>query len=231
MNDTDRQHRPEESQRFLVINPNTNANVTGSIREMLRSLVPPGVIAEAVNPGAGPYAVESERDKASATRHVLELIRERMAEGYAGYVLACFDDIAIVEARALTSAPVISLAEAGIRQAHATGGPFTVITTFEEAVATIVALCDAHGMGARCTVKATGIGVTDTAARTARAEARLHGLVERAIAEGATAIVLGSGAFAGRAGALQARYGIEVMDGFAEALDYVMRNAEAPCRA
>ncbi|QJQ97020.1 Asp/Glu racemase [Halomonas sp. PA5] len=227
MNDTDKKRQAAITQRFLAINPNTNDNVTGRIREVLQALAPPGVVIDTLNPREGPYAVESERDKRCATRHVLALIEEQMNEGYDGYILACFDDIAIAEARTLTQRPVISLAEAGIRYAHATGGPFSVITTFEEAVATIAALCEAYGMNARCTVRATGIGVTDTAAQTDLAEARLHGLVERAIAERATAIVLGSGAFAGRAAPLKARYGIDVMDGFSQALHYVICHAKA----
>lgn len=217
------------TRRFLAINPNTNDKVTGSIRQVLEALASPGTVIDVVSPEQGPYAVESERDKAQATSSVLELIRKRMAEGYAGYILACFDDIAVAEARTMTRAPVISLAEAGIRYAHATGGPFTVITTFDEAVPTIEALCQRYGMSERCTVKATGIGVTETAAKTVQAEALLHALVTQAKAQGATAIVLGSGAFAGRGQALKARHGLEVMDGFSQALDYVTQHAIADC--
>ncbi|WP_416140454.1 aspartate/glutamate racemase family protein [Halomonas sp. HK25] len=212
--------------RVLAINPNTNSTVTRRAREVLQALAPPGVVVEVESPPHGPHAVETEQDKACATRQVLALVRARMDRGYAGYILACFDDIAVAEARALTGAPVISLAEAGIRDAHATGGPFAVITTFEEAVATIESLCASYGLHERCTVMATGIGVNDTAARTPQAEARLEELCEQVRAEGARAIVLGSGAFAGRAGELTARHGMAVMDGFAEALTFVLRHSE-----
>ncbi|WP_445003119.1 aspartate/glutamate racemase family protein [Halomonas mongoliensis] len=217
---------PSACVRVLAINPNTNPTVTQRVQEVLQALAPPGVIIEAESPAHGPRAVESGQDKARATRHVLELIRTRMAQGYAGYILACFDDIAIPEARALTGAPVVSLAEAGIRSADATGGPFTVITTFDEAVATIESLCANYGVNERCRVVATGIGVSDTAARTSGAESRLARLCEEARGRGARAIVLGSGAFAGRAAALSTRHGLAVMDGFAEALAFVLRAAE-----
>lgn len=214
--------------RVLAINPNTNPTVTHRVHEVLQALAPPGVVVEVESPPGGPRAVETEQDKARATRQVLELIRSRMAQGYAGYILACFDDIAVAEARALTQAPVISLAEAGIRDAHALGGPFTVITTFDEAVATIESLSASYGVQEHCTVVATGIGVNDTAARTEQAEARLAGLCEEARDRGARAIVLGSGAFAGRAGELAMRHGMAVMDGFAEALTFVLRHASPP---
>ncbi|QTF90878.1 aspartate/glutamate racemase family protein [Halomonas sp. BM-2019] len=214
--------------RVLAINPNTNPTVTQRVREVLQAQAPPGVLIEAVSPPHGPQAVESGQDKACATRHVLELIESRLAEGYAGYILACFDDIAVAEARALTGAPVVSLAEAGIRRADATGGPFTVITTFDGAVATIESLCEGYGVKERCRVVATGIGVTDTAARAPWAEEQLARLCEQARAQGARAIVLGSGAFAGRGAELAARHGLAVMDGFAEALAFVLHPAESP---
>lgn len=215
--------------RFLVINPNTNAKVTEGVRKVMRTTTPPGIVTEVTSPAAGPFAIESVADKAEAGRQVLALIHERMGEGFAGYILACFDDIAIDEIRALTRMPVVSLAEAGIRYAHATGGPFRVITTFEEAVPTIKALSASYGLDDGCMVVATGIGVTDTAARTEQAEARLSMHIQDAIRQGATAIVLGSGAFAGRAVELEARYGLEVMDGFSEALRYVTEYAGSHC--
>lgn len=214
--------------RILAINPNTNATVTRRIREVLQALAPPGVMVEVESPPHGPHAVETAQDKDWAARQVLELIHDRLDRGYAGYILACFDDIAVAEARILTGAPVVSLAEAAIRSAHATGGPFTVITTFEAAVGTIASLCASYGVQEQCMVVATGIGVSDTAARTDPAEARLERLCEQARVRGAHAIVLGSGAFAGRGAALAARHGLPVMDGFAEALAFVRHHARPP---
>lgn len=219
-------HQVKDALRLLIINPNTNGAVTRSIREHALSITPPGVITEVTNPAQGAYAIETTQDKAAATQHVLTLLKQRKAEGFDGYIMACFDDIAIAEARALTQAPVISLAEAGIRYAAASGGHFTVVTTFDEAVPTIEALSAAYGLSERCRVVATGIGVSDTAAQTERAEARLHEAILEAIRLNSSAIVLGSGAFAGRAQALQKRYGIEIKDGFAEALDYTLHNAQ-----
>lgn len=209
--------------KILIINPNTNCNVTQSIRQLINSIAPVGVTIEVTSPAKGPKAIETDQHKEDATQHVLELIKQRKAEGFDGYIMACFDDIAIAEARALTQAPVTSLAEAGIRYAAANGGLFTVVTTFDEAVPAIESLSATYGLSERCRVVATGIGVSDTAAQTERAEARLHAAIEEAIQLNSTAIVLGSGAFAGRAQALQKRYGIEINDGFTEALDYALR--------
>ncbi len=212
----------QNTPRVLIINPNTNRHVTDSIQTLIHHLAPAGVVTEVTSPAQGPTAIETDRHKLEATQHVLALIEQRKEEGFDGYIMACFDDIAIAQARALTQAPVISLAEAGIRYAAASGGLFTVITTFEEAVPTIEALSTTYGLSERCRVVATGIGVADTAAQTERAEARLHKAIQEAIRLHSAAIVLGSGAFAGRAKALQQRYGVAISDGFAEALKYTL---------
>ena len=213
--------------RILIINPNTNSTVTRSIRELVLRITPPGVITEVTSPAHGPYAIETKQDKAAATQHVLTLIEKRKTEGFSGYIMACFDDIAIAEIRQRTQAPVISLAEAGIRYAAASGGLFTVITTFVEAAPTIEALSATYGLSECCRVVATGLGVADTAAQTEHAEACLHNAIQTAIRLESKAIVLGSGAFAGRARALKKRYNIDIKDGFKEALDYIIKQAQS----
>ncbi|MDP3535350.1 MAG: aspartate/glutamate racemase family protein [Halomonas sp.] len=228
---TPHMHSPEKIARILIINPNTNANVTHSIRQLISRITPAGTITKVTSPAHGPYAIENEQHKEEATQHVLTLIEQHSAASFDGYIMACFDDIAIPEARAITQAPVISLAEAGMRSAAASGGLFTVITTFEEAVPTIEKLSAAYGLNKRCRVVATGIGVSDTAAQTTQAEAQLHEAIQEAIRRESTAIVLGSGAFAGRAMALQKRYGIKISDGFTEALDYTLHTLQLQKRA
>lgn len=141
--------------RLLAINPNTNPTVTRRVRRILQILAPPGVTIDVESPPNGPGAVETAEEKGLATRHVLDLISSRMDQGYDGYILACFDDIAVTEARALTGVPVVSLAEAAIRYANATGGPFMVLTTFDGAVQTIKSLCSSYGVDTRVTVRAT----------------------------------------------------------------------------
>lgn len=221
------QTQVEEIPRFLIINPNTNSTVTQSIRKVVLGITPPRVVTRVASPDRGPYAIETEQDKAAATQQVLTLIEKRKEEGFSGYIMACFDDIAIAEIRQLTQVPVISLAEAGIRSAAASGGLFTVVTTFIEAVPTIEALCATYGLSERCRVVATGFGVADTAAQTEHAETRLHDAIQTAIRLESQAIVLGSGAFAGRAKALQARYHINVIDGFEEALAYMLDHSDS----
>ena len=115
--------------RLLVINPNTNVAVTSRVRQAARACARPGTLLDVVNPPAGPVAIETPADRAAAVPHVLALIT-RAGGSYDGYILACFDDIAIAEARRVLSAPVISMAEAGIRAAALHHARFDVVTTW-----------------------------------------------------------------------------------------------------
>lgn len=215
----DRSAQHMASRRLLVINPNTNVAVTERVRRAAEACAAPGTAMDVVNPKRGPFAIETPQDRAAAVPHVLELI-DQAGAGYDGYILACFDDIAIAEARSSLSVPVISMAEAGIRAAAAQHARFDVVTTVEAAVPTIAALVSAYGMSDRCTVRATGIGVSETAAMTDRAEAALASVVAASRASGSGAIVLGSGAYAGRRQELTETLAIPFIDGLEAALDY-----------
>ncbi|MCS2610701.1 aspartate/glutamate racemase family protein [Halomonas dongshanensis] len=212
---------PGATQRILVINPNTNTQVTREIGRLVEQHALNGLHIDVTNPRTGPLAIENATDKAAATREVMALIKARQSVDYAGCIMACFDDLAVREARELTRRPVVSLAEAGMRAAGGHGLPFTVITTFDGAVETIHSLSRDYGIDAHCRIVATGIGVSETAARTPRAEKRLHDAIVASLEQGARAIVLGSGAFVGQAAPLSKRYGVEITDGISDAIHYV----------
>lgn len=204
--------------RLLVINPNTNAAVTSRVRQAAEACAQAGTGLDVVNPQRGPFAIESAADRAAAVPQVLQLIRQ--APAYDGYVLACFDDIAVSEARDLVAAPVISMAEAGVRVAGSEHARFDVVTTVASAVPTIQALLAAYGMAQRCRVRATGIGVSETAAGTRSAEAALEATVLSSLDAGAEALVLGSGAYAGRKSELSRLFGVPFIDGLEAAIAF-----------
>ena len=79
-----------------------------------------------------------------------------------------------------------------------------------------------YGADGQGSVRACGVGVAEASARSAHAEALLDKTVRRAIDEdGAQALVLGSGAYAGRAAELAGRYGVQFIDGLSAAIGTV----------
>lgn len=202
------------SQRILVINPNTNAQITDNIRRCAQAMVCASTHVVVSNPPAGPLSIETLADREAAIPQVLALIERSLAERYDAYVLACFDDIALPEARAMTSVPVVGTCEAGIAAARSVAERFSVVTTVHAAVPTIHGLLQRYGAQDICTVHAAGIGVAEAATAGDAAAKRIEAALKTAIEQdGAKAILLGSGGLIGRAPSLQRQLGIPVIDG------------------
>lgn len=208
---------PVVPERLLVINPNTNPRVTERIRDVAKQLACRDIICEVRNPLEGPISIETSADRAIAEPMVIEIVRQHCSKGTRGFVLACFDDIGLTEARRLAAGPVIDACEAGIVAARTLTERFVVVTTVESAVPRIKMLASRYGSSSGCSVRAAGIGVAD-AASGAAAE-RLHAVIVKAIeSDGAKVIVLGSGGLAGQANALSRQYGVPVIDGVGAAI-------------
>ncbi len=102
------------SERILVINPNSTVAVTEDID---RALAPlrfqggPGI--ECLTLAEGPPAIETQRHGESV---VLPLCR--LIEGHdnraSAFVIACFSDPGVAEAREATAKPVFGIAESGL---------------------------------------------------------------------------------------------------------------------
>src|SRR5690606_24014012 len=96
------------------------------------------------------------------------------------------------------------------------------VTTVEDQVPPIEALLEKYGVDGRGRVRACRVGVADASARTEQAERLLDMQIRAAMEEdGALAIVLGSGAYAGRADDLRARHGIDVIEGLTAAIRHL----------
>lgn len=204
---------------ILVINPNTNPAVTQRVREVAQRYSSSSVNFVVINPSVGPLSIETESDRSRAQEHALELIRDNAQSDYAAYVMACFDDLALNEARAMVSVPVVGTCEAGIKAVRAVSPQFAVITTVHDAVEGIRALMKRYGAGPQASVRAAGIGVADAASGQDEIRMRFVKTVHDAIREdGAKAILLASGGLTGQAPAISKASGIPVVDGVEEAI-------------
>ena len=212
---------PEQTarlRRILVINPNSNPAITAQIRALANLSLGPDVGTQVEDLPGAPRAIQSPADRAVAEPLALARIATAKAEGFAAVALACFDDIAI-GARATQSLPVIDAVEASLRQACGLAQRFAIVTTFDAAVPRIRKLVARHGLQDRCTVRAAGVGVSAAADLAPETRAKLHAALAAAIAEdGAGAIILGSGALAGRAALLAPDCPVPLIDSIEAAL-------------
>jgi allantoin racemase len=208
------------SLEILVVNPNTTAAMTDTIRRAAEAVVSPGTRITAVNPDTGPESIEGYYDDALAVPGLLREIARGEGRGVAAHVIACFDDTGLDAARALARAPVVGIGEAGFHVASLIAGRFSVVTTLARSISGIEANLARYGLAARCgRVRASEVPVLDLDKREPEACARIDAEIVAARRDDrAEAVVLGCAGMAAFAAELSARHRLPVIDGVAAAV-------------
>ncbi|GAB1583673.1 MULTISPECIES: aspartate/glutamate racemase family protein [Phyllobacteriaceae] len=205
--------------RILVINPNTTASMTETIRKAAIGAASRDTQIEAVTSLMGPVSIEGYYDEALAVPGLLERLSYGESRGAEAAIIACFDDTGLDAARALAGIPVIGICEAALTAASFIAQRYTVVTTLERSRIPIEALVRRYGAERRAKVRAADIPVLSLEDPASGAIDRLKQEIDRAIAEDrAEAIVLGCAGMADLARALQAEYGLPVVDGVSAAV-------------
>lgn len=135
------------SPRIIVINPNSTVAVTEDIDRALDPLrFADGPEIACLTLAEGPPGIETQEHIDS----VVEPIRSRVeAEDADAFVIACFSDPGLAEARAATAKPVFGIAECGLLSAMARAGRVGVIAILEASVARHRRFYAARGIEAR----------------------------------------------------------------------------------
>jgi allantoin racemase len=204
--------------RILVVNPNTTRHMTETIGAAARRVASPGTEIIAINPKAGPAAIEGFYDEAMCVPGLLDIIRG--TAGFDAVVIACFDDTGLDAARCVTDRPVIGIGEAAYHMASMLSNKFSVVTTLARSVPALEHNLTRYGLAARCArVRASDVPVLELERPGSDARGRISAEVARAIAEDkAEAIVLGCAGMADFAASLSAEHGLPVIDGVVAAV-------------
>ncbi|MGA5464300.1 aspartate/glutamate racemase family protein [Mycobacterium sp. NPDC050041] len=207
--------------RLLLANPNTTASMTHAIAAGAAAVARPGTVVEAVNPQAGPVSIENDDDERRCVPGLLDLLRqaERRSAGDRpdAYVVACFGDPGLDEARRMLAAPVLGIAQAAMHAAALAAGSFSVVTSMSATVPRAWQLAKAYTPSACSGVHACDIPVLriDSDPSTI---GPIGDLCAAALAgDGSRSIVLGCAAMARFAEPLRHRLGVPVVDGVAAA--------------
>ena len=115
---------------LLLINPNTSAEVTALLARHAQALAPPGGRCDALTAPFGAAYIASEAAADVAQRAVPAAWEAYRASGGAApdaVLVACFGDPGVAVLRALTSVPVLGLAEVAMRAAAGLGR-YAVVT-------------------------------------------------------------------------------------------------------
>jgi len=110
-----------------VINPNSNQAVTDSMSAALNPLrMTDGPQIDCVTIAGAPFGIASDADVAVATPMVRDLIAAD--SDAAAFVIACYSDPGLAEARAVTGKPVFGIGECAVLGALALGRRFGAIS-------------------------------------------------------------------------------------------------------
>jgi allantoin racemase len=202
--------------RLLLINPNTTPSMTRDVEANARRVANPGTIVEATNPTEGPRSIENDDDERRCITPLLAEIQraaDRQRDRPDAYVIACFGDPGLEQARALVDAPVLGIAQAAMSAAALGVGAFSVVTSMSATVPRAWELAKSYTPNQCIGVHACDIPVLTIDADPAVVHP-IGDLCEQALAyDRSRAIVLGCAAMAKLAGPLAKRLGVPVIDG------------------
>lgn len=209
--------------RILIVNPNTTASMTAKIGAAGQAAAAPGTEVAAVSPDKGPVSIEGYYDEAFCVPGTIERVRQGAAEGFDGFVLACFDDPGLDACRTAVDRPVVGICEAAMHTVSLIAGSFSVVSTLARSIPLIEGLALRYGMERRLRrVRAADVPVLaleepgGDAAQRVRAEVLLAAREDRA-----EAVLLGCAGMADLAAWLTRETGVPVLDGVACAVKQV----------
>ena len=199
--------------RIVVLNPNSTQAVTSGIDEALDPLrLGGGPEIECATLAEGPPGIETDAHVTAVTAPIARFVASR-EEDAGAFIIACFSDPGLAEARRATRRPVLGMAACGIFTAIGLGSRFGVISILDVAIPRHLRYYDALGIGSRLAGdRAVGIGVTGLAdeSRTLdRMTATGQALCDE---DGADVLVLGCAGMARYRERLEDRLGVPVVD-------------------
>jgi allantoin racemase len=219
--------------RLFLVNPNTTASMTAAIAASAESAARPTTVIEAVNPPHGPASIENDEDERRCIPGLLAEIeaaaRRPVGERPDAYVIACFGDPGLDEARELVDVPVLGIAQAAMHAAALAAGTFSVVTSMSATVPRGWELAKAYTPSACLGVYASDIPVLRIDSDPSTIDP-IGALCATALAaDGSRSIVLGCAAMARFAEPLRQRLGVPVIDGVVAAT--LLAEALAPLTA
>jgi allantoin racemase len=196
---------------ILVINPNSNEEVTAGLDRALQPFrLPGGPRVRCLTLAEGPYGIESQRDADAVTLPLARLVTE---EDAAAFVIACYSDPGLELCREATVKPVFGIQESAVAVALTRGDRFGTIAILERSIP-------------RHLRQLRRMGVIDRLAGERALELRVHELADesrtwkrlveigRALRERdrADVVILGCAGMARYRARLEAEIGVPVID-------------------
>lgn len=206
--------------KIKIINPNTCLDMTKSIEMVANEYAHANTNIVAVSPKRGPISIESYYDEALATIGVMEEIVTSQTEMFDGYIIACFGDPGLSQAREITDTPVVGIAEASMFMACMLGSRFSILSTVKRFEIPMLELIKKYGLESRCaSVRYTDMPVIEFEQNKKKGEQNLLEIAYKAVNEdNAEVLCLGCAGMVGFDKILEKKIGVPVIDPVAAAV-------------
>ncbi|MFC9234682.1 aspartate/glutamate racemase family protein [Streptomyces decoyicus] len=206
--------------RILVMNPNTTASMTASIRATATTAAAPGTEILATEPLWGPESIEGHFEGYLSAAAVLDRLAT-LEMDFDALVMAGFGEPGREGAQELLDVPVLDITESAAQMAMMLGHAYGIVTTLDRAVPQIQDRLLTAGLLQRCAaVRGTGLGVLELEQDAERTVEVIIETAREAVRAGAEVICLGCGGMAGLQEKVAAALGVPVVDGVAAAVKF-----------
>ncbi|MEY8365191.1 aspartate/glutamate racemase family protein [Anaerovoracaceae bacterium 41-7] len=203
--------------RILLVNPNSSAIVTETLRAATVPLQTEKLQIDVVHCSNVPKAIVTSHDELKAGLSVTDLlIREE--PNFDAAIIGCFADPGLRAARELIRKPVVGLYESSAIFARLSGRRYSIIASGDESdispwIGSVRDLGDTENLASIRYINST---VEDSVTAS---DERIYQIIDQCRKQdGADAVILGCAAFAGKGKRLSEAAGIPVIDGICESV-------------
>ena len=145
--------------RIAFINPNATEVMTQTCHAAFATYLPDSYEAVAITNKMGPPAIQGHEDGEAAVPGLLEIIAK---SDFDAYIIACFDDTGLEQAKQITESPVVGIGQASFHYAALRSGRFNVLTTLAVSIPVISDNIRNQGFSVICNgVYASGVPVLE----------------------------------------------------------------------
>ncbi len=205
--------------QILIINPNSTESMTEKVRVAATMAAPADASIVARTSHQGPASIQGPEDGELALPGLLQEIQKGIDEGFDAFILACFDDTGLDQARTMTDKPVLGIGEAAFHTSMLRGHRFSVVTTLSVSVPVIEENLQRYGIAEYCRkVRASEVPVLALEEPGSDAEKRISSEIGLAVQQDdCQSIVLGCAGMTDLADRLSAEHKLPVVDGVVSA--------------
>lgn len=209
--------------KIKVINPNSSESMTKKIDAAAKKYKNADTDIVTVSNKYAPPVIDTFADEVIASVGIIKEVEEGLKEGFEGFIIACFNDPAILACRELSPVPVIGIAEAAMLFASPIAYKFSIISMPKQGRAAIEELLKRYSFLERiASIRMVDCSVSEIIDNKRKIKNKLITEMQKAVTEdGAEAIVLGCAGLSGLDKDFEKIIGVPVIDGVVAAVKII----------